>query len=224
MFANNRQENKRNNDELCDWIGPWADLQKHVNHCPLHMVYCYHCHQGMMRKDFDEQAHFAICNKYPIPCKWCKLRIARDMMQDHILNECSLQMIKCDWCNERMIRWKLSKHICSECPEVMISCAYKKYGCNQMIKRKEMAQHIESEMGKHLEFVEQCHKKLEGKVGDLKKQIVDLTEDREVMEQTIDELKCEHEELKDEYQDQIDDLQLQVNGLFDVVVHIQNQR
>ena len=44
------------------------------------------------------------------------------------------------------------------------------------------------------------------------------------MEQTIDELKCEHEELKNEYQDQIDDLQLQVNGLFDIVAHVQNQR
>ena len=231
---NKNNDNDDNNDDvdgdlkqektplLCSWMGCWADLKKHIDSCPLHIIHCRYCNQGMMRKDYDEQSHLTICSKFPVSCKWCKLQIPRCMMNDHIVNKCSLQMVECNACNERMMRGKLSEHIRDKCPEVKIRCRYYKYGCMEMVKRKEMRHHIESEMDKHLKFVEQSHEKLESKVSDLKNQIVDLTENKELMQETIDELKYEHEELKDEYQDQIDDLQLQVNGLFDVVALCHN--
>ena len=71
-------------------------------------------------------------------------------MEFHIENECAMQPLECAECKQQILRKHQAGHTRDECAEHAIPCEYKEFGCQDMVKRKLMRQHIVDSELQHL--------------------------------------------------------------------------
>ena len=139
---------------LCQWIGTYGNLQKHLQICPLSLIICRFCEHTLLRR--DEEKHFAVCTLYQSPCPQCDAQIERSAMKWHINSECPMTKIECQQCCGKLVHRKhTDEHIQQDCPETLVVCAYSQYGCNVKCKRKERDAHNRENVSFHLEKVKQ---------------------------------------------------------------------
>ena len=75
-------------------------------------------------------------------------------MSLHLEITCPKQVIVCiDGCGESLLREQQTRHSETVCPEYKLNCEYFINGCNQMIKRKNIEQHMKDNMPTHLSLV-----------------------------------------------------------------------
>merc|ERR1712228_1090 len=140
-----------NETKLCEWIGEWVKLNKHISVCTEHPIKCKHCGIWMIRR--EQNKHYRECKMFPIQCQQCKqIGIPRKNMMNHLNNECLLGKEKCIKCETMIIRKNMSLHR-STCPEIAIFCDYHSFGCRWKIKRKKMNDHNQECMQMHLSLV-----------------------------------------------------------------------
>lgn len=86
--------------ELCQWVGPYEELQSHIDQCPLHTVQCEHCFALMFRRDVEH--HIAVCTGRA-PCDKCGDIVVKGEKERHL-----------DVCRELEIQCKYKEYGCED--------------------------------------------------------------------------------------------------------------
>ena len=145
----------------CRWTGKLKELYgfydetDHLSKCEYNIIKCNNgeCKEIIHGNDRDE--HNKICSYFVVKCD-CGQSLRQKDLPNHLKNDCSLTLVNCKLCNEPIKRNSLVQHLQAEvsdvppCPEAMIDCEYKKYGCDEKIKRKDVQSHNSQEALKHM--------------------------------------------------------------------------
>uniref|UniRef100_A0A1I8GCA6 HTH_48 domain-containing protein n=1 Tax=Macrostomum lignano TaxID=282301 RepID=A0A1I8GCA6_9PLAT len=102
-------------------------LEKHrLEDCPKRDIQCQFCEIGLVAE--QEAGHLETCPKFLVPCpnKCKKKEVAREMMQEHLENECMRQ----DLC-----------------------CPFSTYGCDFSGRKKQLKEHIAEKQLNHMEIL-----------------------------------------------------------------------
>ena len=152
----------------CQWHGNLGDAEKHAN------------------RDCDHQM---------VKCKRCDMKMEKQQWAEHTLKECCQRMNKCPHCSEEgmksetitihftkckelplpcptgcgkpgLVRRNIADHLSADCPDELVPCTFAIAGCQQIVKRKDLQQHLQDK-DVHLEAVLLSHVSLTLLVQDL---------------------------------------------------------
>lgn len=116
-------------------------------------IFCRNCVGKLIRVNADHN------NESSAQCPHCRASVAwQNVHGSKFLNrEISHLMVKCNLCES----WvgevaKLNEHQITDCPDGFVDCCWKKYGCKETIKRREVDAHNEAFKVQHLEMKIVC--------------------------------------------------------------------
>jgi len=147
----------------CMWTG---ELNKVTDHLDVHEsggnaqpclffpVPCEYCGEYVRRH--KTTAHQASCSSRPTNCKFCDEEVSNDFLKDHY-KRCTACPVYCTnlQCSEIMTRFTLKWYHLDHCKWSLVDCKFKDAGCNARIYRKDMEEHLQSNMEKHLDLLSQ---------------------------------------------------------------------
>ena len=145
-----------NNGRGCRWQGNLGNVNVHTN------------------ADCDYQ--FVVCLN-----EGCNVEIESRHLLDHVQYECPERMYNCPFCTKEdtylevttthftecedmplscpsrcgrcgLVRRNMAHHLSEDCPNELVSCTYAISGCQQIVKRKDLQQHLQDK-DKHLDTV-----------------------------------------------------------------------
>lgn len=106
----------------CDWQGPLGDVFYHSpKKCSYRAVLCEHCGHASSAEE-PTTSHLMTCLEVPLNCP--------------------------SNCGGTFQRKRLPEHI-SECPEMLVPCKYAKIGCEQVVARKDLENHLKDKEHYH---------------------------------------------------------------------------
>ena len=153
-----------------------CELNEHLNKCPKMKVPCDLCDTQITREDIPQHLKYDCamvletcqlrcgvkrtrneleihvkdtCVQRKIACKHCNISLKFCDYSKH-LRECPYMEVPCEICSEEKYRKDMTEHLEDSCPEKMIECLFVKYKCTTVIKRKDLANHLEEKETKHL--------------------------------------------------------------------------
>ena len=147
----------------CEWVGKLGELELHLNRgpdrenqrqeCQFVGVGCqYKCGEWFQRRHIAAHESKG-CPKRPYTCDHCQAyqAVYDDVVQNHY-PQCNKYPVACpNKCRESPFeRHQLESHLKDECPLVQVACPYQYAGCRAELVRKDIPQHIETEMSLHL--------------------------------------------------------------------------
>uniref|UniRef100_A0A0G4G8N2 RING-type domain-containing protein n=1 Tax=Chromera velia CCMP2878 TaxID=1169474 RepID=A0A0G4G8N2_9ALVE len=136
----------------CPFTEPKKQLEKHLDdECPEQETECPFdgCTEKMKRGPLTE--HKATCGHRLIPCNHCENEVPFNAKEAH-LGVCLKFPVPCpNNCGETPPRGAVSEHVADECPDGVQDCPIS--GCGERIKRKEMDEHDEQSMRKHIKLL-----------------------------------------------------------------------
>ena len=170
--------------------------------CPKRDFTCQYCG---FKSTYEEvcNKHWPKCAKYPLPCpNKCDIAEVQRGSLDQHLNECPLQQVECEFCHA---------------------------GCEETIQRKDLTEHMEKNLQKHLSllsfFATEKIKSLSSEAAEKNAEIKCLTTDAAEMSAEIKRLTAEkNAEIKRlttdaaEKEKQISHLQSRVQNLENVIL------
>ena len=138
-------------EQGCSWTGELGGLSRHLNDCQYVTISCtkgcgasfqrcrlaahiakscpmrdFTCEYCGFKSTYEEvcNKHWPECAKYPLPCpnKCGIAKVQRGSLDQH-LNKCPLQQVECEFCHA---------------------------GCKEKILRKDLTEHMEKNLQKHL--------------------------------------------------------------------------
>ena len=108
------------------------------------------------------------CVRRIIPCEYCLMCFEGHRMKKH-LTVCSQFPVACSQrCGQVLARDALTVHISEECPKIILKCEFADSGCRSAGTRKEMSEHMEKDVVRH---VSMSHLRMQQQLGDLKEQM-----------------------------------------------------
>ena len=137
----------------CKQVVKRCELNNHCNNeCVNRKVSCEHCQSMIVYKELNQ--HFKECPEFPLLCP----------------NNCATSLK----------RKQIDSHIETDCPNTVVECLYERFGCKQVVKRCEMAEHKKTNETKHLEmttfFAVDKIEKLEETNSKLSKEVIRIRE------------------------------------------------
>ena len=139
----------------CIWIGPLITGREHLETCGYVNVTCrLGCEKIMMRKILDNHETDE-CGFYQITCEFCKESCKRIHMEEHRTLNCTNFPIKCpNACHVDAIpRKRIPTHLEEECPLSLVRCCYEALGCQALVERQNVRDHMQNEQMLHLQLV-----------------------------------------------------------------------
>ena len=144
----------------CMWTGEVNKMSDHLDihglgnnaqPCLLFPRPCEYCGEYVRRNSMT--AHKENCDFRPRTCKFCNEEVSKEHLKDHY-KKCTSCPVCCTNvpCSEVMTRFILSYHL-KKCKWSLMDCKFKHAGCNARIYRKDMDEHLQSNMEKHLDLV-----------------------------------------------------------------------
>ena len=138
--------------EGCQWVGGLGELEQHLSeNCQFVTVSCpNNCRQTFQRRVAELHEIFE-CPKRPHTCQYCNARGTYQEIQDDHLPVCPKYPVPCpNECGVSPLeRDQLEDHL-RECPLQLVECELREMGCEEMVKRKDLARHMEEGAQKHL--------------------------------------------------------------------------
>ena len=125
----------------CVWNGTVCGVQEHLSMCPEFVVKCENtCDVILPRKELEEHLKH-LCMKRMVECDHCRLSLMyRDLSQHY--DVCLEVQLSCpNKCDVIVKRKLLSSHIDTDCPNSVVECPYRKFGCEEVMKRCELEDH-----------------------------------------------------------------------------------
>ena len=104
-----------------------------------------------MRKDLDKHIK-KVCPNRDYSCQHCGKTGTYASIQVHD-KTCKNKKVTCPkgGCSEKISRQSIPSHIATKCEHAIVSCKYVNIGCEEKLKRKDMAAHeLDSEVHLHL--------------------------------------------------------------------------
>ncbi|KAN0018622.1 hypothetical protein ACTFIU_008550 [Dictyostelium citrinum] len=160
----------------CKEIIQINELEDHLKQCQYGFISCKNCEEFSklpfeeftqcpdFRKNTKDQ-HDLICPYVKISCEYCGEIINKINKESHNVNWCQEIAVRCLDCQSSFKKKDIEEHRKSFCPESIIECRYKKGGCNAIIRRSKLAQHLTE--GDHHQFISNILNQQDLKINEL---------------------------------------------------------
>ena len=153
----------------CEWEGELGKLDEHFNSdplperqlegCPFAVIECVHCKEGI-RRDKIAGHQLKRCPQRPYTCEYCAeyKSTFEDVAHSH-WPECKCFLLPCpNECKPSGLglqRQCLNQHVKEECPLTVVQCELHHAGCEVMLPRKDMADHMKEDSIAHISLLVQ---------------------------------------------------------------------
>lgn len=159
-----------NRDSGCCWKGELVSLPEHLNvepssekrllGCRFSSLNCSHCRENVVRQDIaDHEANK--CLLRPFSCDYCHNyeSTCEDVTTNH-WPVCPFRPVPCpNECGIYPEHQNLEMHIAEHCPATVIECPFSYAGCNEKLFRREMPQHISTNLATHMSWQATYHQR-----------------------------------------------------------------
>ena len=134
-----------NRNRKCDWVGNVGELETHLTTCEFVLFPCpKECNDEknevkiFMRKDLDSHLE-RDCPNRDYTCEYCGEKGTYASITEIHDKICQKKLIGCsnEDCLQTMQRQSLKRHL-DNCEHTVVPCKYRKLGCPESMKRKEM--------------------------------------------------------------------------------------
>ena len=201
------------------WTGELGGLSRHLEDCQYVTISCTKgC--GVSFQRCCLAAHIAeLCPKRDFTCQYCGFKSAYEEVCNKHWPKCAKYPIPCpNKCDIAEVqRGSLEQHL-NECPLQQVECEFCHAGCKEKTQRKDLTEHMEKNLQKHLSLLSSfASKKIKrlsseaaGKNAEIKRLTVDAAENNaEIKRLTTDAAEKEK---------QINHLQSRVQDLENVIL------
>eukprot|EP00112_Aurelia_sp_Birch-Aquarium-sp1_P013473 Seg2861.5 transcript_id=Seg2861.5/GoldUCD/mRNA.D3Y31 product="TNF receptor-associated factor 3" protein_id=Seg2861.5/GoldUCD/D3Y31 len=151
----------------CQWIGPIADFEKHVETCEMQPKICPECGQNVTAKFL--QWHLAEqCSERKTTCNFCEMVMRHGALENH-QRQCSLKPVSCGNCDTVLHPEEVEDHQKISCEGTSAKCPFDEEGCKheKVMTKGELHKHIETIVAFHILL-------LFARIRNIKKSITDL--------------------------------------------------
>ena len=125
----------------CEWNGMICEVKEHLNVCLELVVNCENaCDVILPRKELAEHLKL-LCTKRIVDCEHCHFSLMYKDLSQHYDVCLELQLLCPNKCDVIVRRKQLNTHIDTDCPNTVVECPYRKFGCEQEMKRCELEDH-----------------------------------------------------------------------------------
>ena len=176
----------------CEWEGELGKLDEHLNSdplperqlegCPFAVIECLHCKEGI-RRDNIAGHQLERCPQRPYTCEYCAeyKSTFEDVAHSH-WPECKCFLLpcpkECKPSGSGIQRQCLDQHVKEECPLTVVQCELHHAGCEMILPRKDMAEHMKEDSIAHISLL----------VHELNQTKQELTHTKQELTQTKQEL------------------------------------
>ena len=176
----------------CEWEGELGKLDEHLNSdplperqlegCPFAVIECLHCKEGI-RRDNIAGHQLERCPQRPYTCEYCAeyKSTFEDVAHSH-WSECKCFLLpcpkECKPSGSGIQRQCLDQHVKEECPLTVVQCELHHAGCEMILPRKDMAEHMKEDSIAHISLL----------VHELNQTKQELTHTKQELTQTKQEL------------------------------------
>ena len=106
----------------CPWSGPLNGLKGHLNVCQKDALDCLNQCGAKIARSLMEDHMLYTCSKRLVTCEHCNKDFTGAVIEDHL---CGFQRVDCDLkCGQQIQRNRLKAHKVNTCSKRMISCSY----------------------------------------------------------------------------------------------------
>lgn len=157
-------------EEGCIWSGAISLLVLHVEGCDMYPVACsLGCGGTVKRMDVNKHEN-EDCSERTRICEFCLFDFRVSQFSFHI-QVCPNLPLKCpNGCDTKeILRKDMDIHISDVCPLSMVKCHYKKYGCDNPRKRRDLDTHETEFVVKHIRMMDIHMEKMDQRMGEMKK-------------------------------------------------------
>merc|ERR1712241_1350573 len=106
----------------CLWSGPLNGLQGHLNVCQKDALDCLNQCGAKIARTLMEDHMLYTCPKRLVTCSHCSKDFTGSVIEDHL---CGFERIDCDFkCGQNIQRNRLKAHQINTCSKRLISCSY----------------------------------------------------------------------------------------------------
>ncbi|XP_054653693.1 TNF receptor-associated factor 3 isoform X2 [Dunckerocampus dactyliophorus] len=156
------------------------------------------CQEQMSLQQIPE--HLTVCPFFEVPCPLgkCKERMMRKEIPDHLSWKCKHREATCDFCMTKMplTDLQLASHQ-HECPKAQVSCPFHRYGCSYKGLNQDVRQHETTFAAEHLKMMRVNNVSLEGKVDEVKGELMDKCKVLPVLSTRLCEVENQNNELRE---------------------------
>jgi len=111
-------------DEGCSWSGPLNKLKAHLNTCQKDAVSCPNACSAKIARLMMEDHMLYTCVKRLVACQYCKRDFTGGAIDDHQAG-CGFEPVHCDnKCGARIARNRLKAHRVNTCSKRLVRCQY----------------------------------------------------------------------------------------------------
>ena len=143
-----------------------------ITGCQLARVKCTFYDNDIQRKDIKKYEECK-CSERPYICEHCEdyESTYKDVTTNH-WPVCPSRVVPCpNECGASPKLASLDDHILNECPLQLVNCAFKYAGCNERLPHQDMPNHITQSLALHISLQATSHqqelKKLNGRISEL---------------------------------------------------------
>lgn len=188
----------------CDWTGELRSYDQHLNLDPepdnqlsgckyVELACAYLCgswfHRGAISRHQKEK-----CPQRPFCCDYCRdyVSVHADVVYRHWL-VCKCYPLDCPYhCSVYAIeRQNMEEHLELECPLKMVECEFHTAGCDVLVAREDMDDHLEEFHLQHTTMLAVANQKMQDELVERDEQVAQLKEESEAEAAKIREESCE---------------------------------
>ena len=145
-----------NNRRGCRWQGNLGNVNVHTNaDCDYQFVVCLNegCNVEIESRHLLDHVQYE-CPERMYNCPFCTREDTYLEVTTRHFTECEDMPLPCpSGCGRcGLVRRNMAHHLSEDCPEELVPCTYAIAGCQQIVKRKDLQQHLQDK-DKHLDTV-----------------------------------------------------------------------
>ena len=218
-----------NQKEGCEWVGGLGHLDNHLNldpplerlleGCVFARVKCIRCSDTFRRNEVESHQDEE-CPKRPYSCEYCRNYETNyeDVTKVH-WPVCGSKPVQCpNNCGNSPSRQELNNHISKDCPLTLINCDFP--CCELKLPRKDLPEHHQTDVLKHMSLLARSHKELESENKSLKRNQKQLECENESLKQQILEMKGSVDQHKNRVQSENEALSRNLSRLEAIAVKL----
>ena len=190
-----------NKEKGCEWKGELGQLDNHLNlsqitpeneleGCEHSNINCTFCQNTFLRSELHHHKT-EFCDKRPFSCEHCSdyESTYKDVVNNH-WPVCRHHPVKCpSECGAFPQRQNVKSHVENDCPLTMMDCDFNYAGCKVRLPRKNMPNHLQDNLAKHVSLLAISHKKQQEEIGEF----TPLRRQTELEIKGLKELRMQHE-------------------------------
>ncbi|TRY79633.1 hypothetical protein TCAL_12385 [Tigriopus californicus] len=111
-------------DEGCKWSGQLSKLKGHLNTCQKDAVACLNQCGAKIARMMMEDHMLYTCTKRLVPCQYCRKDFTGATIDDH-QTQCGFEPVHCEnKCGQKIQRNRLKAHQVNTCSKRLVTCQY----------------------------------------------------------------------------------------------------